>query len=159
MSKRQYFILGLSLIIFSGMLAAQEETAIPAMEIETQLCSGIEERMPVGEADNFAADVEKVYLWSRVTGVSDTVSLRHVWLREGVEMADVELTIKGDPWRTYSYKTIPPEWAGNWEVKIVGPDGDVIKSIPFTVGETTAEKEPAPAATVKPEETDSTKKK
>jgi hypothetical protein len=50
-------------------------------------------------------------------------------------MADVELPVKGSPWRTYSYKTIPPEWSGSWEVKITGPDGNVIKDITFTVGE------------------------
>jgi len=124
--------------------AEKQESTPPAdLEVETILCTGVEDRMPVGEADGFPADVEKVYLWTRVTGVSDgEIVLHHVWLRGGEEMADVELAIKGSPWRTWSYKTIPPEWAGDWEVKVVAPNGNVIKSIPFTVGNQTKVDQP-----------------
>ncbi len=138
MVKMAAYILA-AVVIFPALAFSQAEEqadVTPAgFEIETVLCTGIEERMPVGEADSFPADVEKVYLWTRVTGVTEgEIVIHHVWLREGEEMADVELPVKGSPWRVWSYKTIPAEWAGNWEVKIVGPDGDVMKSIPFTVG-------------------------
>ncbi len=113
------------------------------LEVEAVLCSGIEARMPVGETDAFPAEVGKVYLWTNVIGMTEgETTIHHVWLKEGEEMADVELPVKGSPWRTYSYKTIPPEWAGDWEVKIVAPDGNVIKSIPFTVGKQTQSAEP-----------------
>jgi hypothetical protein len=117
---------------------AKEVRSTPGeIMIESVLCTGIENRMPVGEGDSFPADVDRVYLWTKVTGVSEgETTIHHVWLREGEEMADVELTVKGSPWRTYSYKTIPPEWSGKWEVKITGPDGNVIKDVKFIVGET-----------------------
>jgi hypothetical protein len=138
MVKMAAYILA-AVVIFPALTFSQAEEqadVTPAgFEIETVVCTGIEERMPVGEADSFPADVEKVYLWTRVTGVTEgEIVIHHVWLREGEEMADVELPVKGSPWRVWSYKTIPSEWAGNWEVKVVGPDGDVMKSIPFTVG-------------------------
>lgn len=138
MSKRVALMAILSVCTFPiiALAQAEQETA-PAVEltVETVLCSGVENRMPVGEAESFPADVGRVYLWNRVAGITEGETLiHHVWLREGQEMADVPLPVKGDPWRTYSYKTIPPEWAGSWEVKVVGPDGNVIKSIAFTVG-------------------------
>jgi hypothetical protein len=115
--------------------AAAQDTA--EMKVEAKLCTGIEDRMPVGEATSFAKDVEKVYLWTKVTGVTEGEAvIHHVWLKDGVEMADVSLPVKGSPWRTYSYKTIPPEWAGSWEVKVTGADGNVITSLAFTVGDT-----------------------
>jgi hypothetical protein len=141
------------LLLAPAMLAAQAEqpagkpdtSAAPALpatsealkfEVEAVLCTNVVDREPVGEAADFPADVDKVYLWTKVTGLPEGESsfIHHVWLTGGEEMADVQLVVKGDPWRTYSYKTIPPEWAGDWEVKVVGPDGNVIKSIPFTVG-------------------------
>jgi len=111
-------------------------TVAPKLEVEAVLCTGVVDREPVGEGTDFPADVDRVYLWTKVTGLPEGESsfIHDVWLKGGEEIADVELVVKGDPWRTYSYKTIPPEWAGDWEVKVVGPDGNVIKSIPFTVG-------------------------
>lgn len=108
----------------------------PKLDVEAVLCTNVVDHEPVGEAADFPADVDRVYLWTKVTGLPEGESgkIHHVWLRDGEEMADVELVVKGDPWRTYSYKTIPPDWAGDWEVKVVGTDGNVIKSIPFTVG-------------------------
>jgi hypothetical protein len=117
-------------------VAEPAEPAAPKLVVDAVLCTNVVDREPVGEATDFPADVDRVYLWTKVTGLpeGDTSFIHHVWLKGGEEMADIELVVKGDPWRTYSYKTIPPEWAGDWEVKVTGPDGNVIKSIPFTVG-------------------------
>lgn len=125
--------------------------------IETILCAGIANRQPLDSLTQFETDVERIYLWTRVTGYPDQTKLRHVWLHEGLERSDVEMTIKGDPWRTWSYKTMRQEWTGNWEVKIVGANGDVIKTVNFVFGEIEAE---TPAEEIKPAETkavDSTK--
>ncbi|MEZ5357522.1 MAG: DUF2914 domain-containing protein [Candidatus Zixiibacteriota bacterium] len=119
--------------------------AAMALDIEAVVCSGIEERMPVGEGDQFRADVERVYFWTRVTGAEGETFIRHVWLHEGQEIADVQLPVKGSPWRTYSYKTMIPEWTGNWEVKVVGDDGNVLLTKTFTIGEKAAMKESEPA--------------
>ncbi len=102
--------------------------------IETVLCTAIENRVPLDSLIQFDTDVERIYLWTRVTGYPAPTVLRHVWLHEGLERSDVEMTIKGDPWRTWSYKTMRSEWVGNWEVKIVGSDGNVIKAVNFTFG-------------------------
>jgi hypothetical protein len=138
-------IMAAAMLILASIAVAQGEQAVVApprgITIEPVLCTGIEERMPVGEAEEFPDDVGKVYLWTRITGVAEgEIIIHHVWLHEGQEKADVSLPVKGSPWRTYSYKTIPPEWAGQWEVKVVGSDGNVIKTVPFTVGEKEKEK-------------------
>jgi hypothetical protein len=135
--------------IIASAQTDQAPAAPPAnITVEPVLCTAVEDHMPVGEADAFPADVDRVYLWTKVTGVTDgEMMIHHVWLREGKEMADVELPVKGSPWRTYSYKTIPPEWAGNWEVKITGPDGNVIKAVTFTVGGQLQQETPAPEKT------------
>jgi hypothetical protein len=166
MFKLLLYVTALILILTNIAVAqAEEVVAKPptAMEIETVLCTGVEAREPVDKEKAFPADVGRVYLWTKVTGVVDEeVTIHHVWLKEGEEMADVELPVKGSPWRTYSYKTIPPEWAGNWEVKITGADGDVMKSVAFTVGakaeRTKLEEKPAetPKTEEKPEETPKT---
>jgi hypothetical protein len=40
----------------------------------------------------------------------------------------------GSPWRTWSSKTIPPEWSGEWSVEIRDASGAVLETVGFTVG-------------------------
>ncbi len=141
---KRIFAVTAAILVLAMIAVAQDKPEIvkpPAgITVEAVLCTGIEDREPVGAGDSFPADVEKVYLWTKVTGLAEGETIiHHVWLREGNEMADVELPVRGNPWRTYSYKTIPPEWSGKWEVKITGADGNVIESLNFTVGAKPAE--------------------
>ena len=129
----------LVLVIAMALLLS---TAAMALDVEAVICSGVEERMPVGEADQFSPDIEKVYLWTKVTADEFPTTIRHVWLHEGQEIADVELQVNGSPWRTYSYKTMIPEWTGTWEVKVVGADGNVILAKKFMIGDAKMEKKP-----------------
>jgi len=115
------------------MAMAQGETT-GTITVETELCTGIEERMPVGMADQFPSDIGQVCLWSKVFGYTDETIIKHVWYYRGDEMATIELPVRGTSWRTYSYKTIPAKWSGDWVVKIIDADGNVLKAIPFKVG-------------------------
>lgn len=103
---------------------------------DATVCTDVQERVPMGEAKSFPADVGKLFLWCKISGAGQgETTISHVWLHDGKEMANVQLSVKGNSWRTWSSKTILPQWTGNWEVRIVGPDGTVIKSITFTVGQ------------------------
>lgn len=143
-------------ILFCAVLTmAQEEVKAP-ITVETELCTGVEERMPVGMADQFPSDVGQVCLWSKVIGCTNETIVKHVWYYRGDEMATVELPVRGTSWRTYSYKSIRPDWIGDWVVKVIDADGNVLKAIPFKVGNGSVktavkekipvEQEPAPTA-------------
>ena len=150
-------IVGLPAVLYGQ---EQEAGAGSALMVEVQLCTGIEERMPTGAAESFSADIEKVYLWCQVTDAADTTVIKHVWSYEGKEMAAVELPVKSSAWRTWSYKTILPEWTGNWEVKVLDAAGDVLKAVSFTVGvaqATEPEEAAQPPDTVAPVDTAETK--
>ena len=61
----------------------------------------------------------------------------------------VDLPVKSASWRTYSSKTIPEYWTGDWEVRVVDAEGNTLASIPFTVGKA-VEKPTAPEPTKTP---------
>lgn len=111
-----------------------EEMTKPVLTVEAVVCAGIEERMPVGTADNFTAEVGQVYLWCKVLGAKDTTAVYHVWYYNDEEMARVELPVRSNAWRTWSSKQILPSWTGNWTAKIENADGKVLKEIPFKIG-------------------------
>lgn len=149
MLRRLFLAVFVMLLVWPAIALAQTED-MTALTVETELCTGVEEMMPVGMADQFPSDVGKVCFWSKIMGCKDTTMISHVWFYKGDEMATVELPVRSPSWRTYSCKTIPPAWAGDWVVKIMDAEGNVLKALPFKVGETTAkvaaEKEaPAPS--------------
>ncbi|MCX6826133.1 MAG: DUF2914 domain-containing protein [candidate division Zixibacteria bacterium] len=125
-------------IIFPVAIFAQESVApktASALVAEAHVCTGVQERMPMGMADSFQPEVGQVYLWCKITGATDpNTIIKVVWLYQGREKATVELPVKSSAWRTWSAKKILPQWTGEWEVKIVDAAGTVIKAIPFKIG-------------------------
>ena len=115
-------MLGLAL---PGLLSAQ-------VSVEVEIARQIVDRMPQDAGTSFPVDVGEVFCWSRVTGAAGT-TIQHVWIHGEMEFA-VSQEIGGSPWRTWTSKTIPPEWAGEWRVEIRDGDGNLLDTMPFTVG-------------------------
>jgi hypothetical protein len=111
------------------LVAAQEGPAV-----ELQVGTAVEEREPVGVSDSFPAEVGQLFAWSRVTGAEGT-RVEHVWRYPEADVETVvPLEIGGSPWRTWSSKTIPPEWAGEWTVEVRDAMGNVLSSATVRVG-------------------------
>lgn len=115
--------------------AAQQGEADAAMEVtRAVVATDVVDREPVGEAESFAADVGQVFFYTVIEGDFPETQLEHVWLRDGEEVARVPLTVRGPRWRTWSSKSIPAEWAGDWEARLVDADDNVLATAAFTVG-------------------------
>jgi hypothetical protein len=125
-------VIGFALVALLAPLgvSAQMGLSVP----ESSVATNVVDRMPTGVATMFPADVERVYAWTRVQGAEGETTVHHVWIHGEVERADLELSIGGSPWRTWSNKAIPPEWAGDWRVEIRDDSGNVLETIRFTVG-------------------------
>jgi hypothetical protein len=144
---RKESLLIITMLIFAVPVichAQAEESSEVSLKAEAELCTGIEERMPVGTAESFAPEVDKVYLWCKILGAEEPTSVRHVWYYDGEEMAMVELAVESESWRTWSYKTILPEWTGNWEVKVLDANDKVLKTMAFKIGEMDTEPQAEP---------------
>ena len=94
-------------------------------------CTGIEERLPVGENTQFFESAERIYCYTRINGAADTLDVTHVWYYGDEEKARVDLTIKSASWRTWSSKKMLPAWSGAWRVDVLGPDENVLLSREF----------------------------
>jgi hypothetical protein len=106
-----------------------------AVEVtDAVVCRDVLDREPVDAGDSFSADVGKVWCWSKIKDGKGT-TIKHVYYYEGEEKAAIELSIGSSMWRTYSSKRILSSWTGPWRIDIVGEDGEVLKSLAFTIGE------------------------
>ena len=128
------------IVVACGSLFAQTETEPVApvepvgLMVETQMCTGVAERMPVDSVSDFPVGTEQVYLWCHVTGATDSTSITMVWSNEGEERATVEFPVKSPSWRTWGSKKLLSSWTGNWGVKILDSQGEILKAVNFTVG-------------------------
>jgi hypothetical protein len=140
--------IALSLVLaVAGPLAAQDTTATPppapapapaaaasTVSVEAVVARSVLDRAPQDTGTAFPADVGQIVLWTRVSGASGT-SIHHVWFHGDTEVGNVELPVSSSPYRTWSRKTVPPDWTGAWHVEVRDAAGAVLKRIDFTVGQ------------------------
>jgi hypothetical protein len=136
-------MLVLALLAARGV-AAQDTTqapapaaATPAAQVtvdEAVVARTVVDRQPQDTGSTFTPDVGQLICWSKLTGAAGT-SIHHVWFHGDTQVGDVELQVGGSPWRTWSRKTVPPDWTGAWHVEIRDAAGTVLKRLDFTVGQ------------------------
>ena len=148
MTRFVLMVLLLGLYVLAPSISAQEQAAaVPFTEVETAICSEVMEREPVGTAESFGSDVGQVYLWTKLIGATDTTIVRHVWYYNGNEIANVELPVRSSMWRTWSSKKILPTWIGDWEVKVMDAQGNILKSVGFKIEKPAMPAEETPVET------------
>ena len=118
------------LALLASVAAAQEDDS--PQVADAAICLQIEDHQPVAPADTFTVETGRLYCWTRISG-GNGAPVVHAWIHEGQTRARVELPIRSDNWRTYSSKGLLPAWTGDWEVKIMTPEGLVLETIPFVV--------------------------
>jgi hypothetical protein len=118
----------------AAMIAATASWVLAApggASVEEMLFAvGIESRMPVGVADEFDASTRRVVCWTRIAAESPPVTVRHVWVLEGNQLAEVPLTVNYPSGRYWSTKNVIP---GVWRVDVVDEAGAVLGSKTFVV--------------------------
>ena len=142
-------IIALALLAARG-LAAQDTTttkaaapapapaaapATAAVDVpEAVVAKAVVDRQPQDTGSVFPADVGQVVCWTKVSGAGGA-SIHHVWFHGDTQVGDVELQVGGSPWRTWSKKSVPPDWTGAWHVEVRDAAGAILKRIDFTVGQ------------------------
>jgi hypothetical protein len=117
-----------------GETQAAQPAAEPAIQIEDAVvCQDVVDRAPVGSGDVITKESERVYCFTRVVGATGDTKITHNWYYKGALKASVVLNVRSSNWRTWSSKTMKPEWVGEWMVEILSEDGAPLESIIFFV--------------------------
>ncbi len=118
---------GVGLLAAAGVLLGLATAAAAGVSVERYaVATAVEAREPVGEGATFPADVGRLYFFTQVRGAGEGDRVRHVWIYDGREVADVALTVSGPVWRTWSSKAVPPSWRGDWTVEVRDAAGAVL---------------------------------
>ncbi len=96
------------------------------------ICTKVVDREPVGAAERFPAGTRRLYFFSEVRGAQDNTVIKHLWFRNDRLVLEVELTVNGPRWRTWSHKNFHGNTTGTWHAEVVDSQGKVLDSVPFT---------------------------
>jgi hypothetical protein len=134
----------LGLVLGPSALAAQDSTAAPEAAapaaapsltvMEAVIARSVMDRVAQDTGSAFPAAVGQVVCWTKISGATAGTIVHHVWFFGDTQVGDVELTLGGSPWRTWSRKTVPAEATGAWHVEIRDASGAVLRRVDFTVG-------------------------
>jgi hypothetical protein len=106
----------------------------PAIRIpEAVVCQDVVDRAPVGAGEVFAKEIPRVYCFTHVVGAEPGTQLVHNWYYQGNLKATVNLTVGSSDYRTWSYKTMMPQWTGEWKVEILTAGGTPLENIIFVL--------------------------
>ena len=117
-------VLAILVCVAPGALA--EEAGATAV-----VCLKVENRAPVGAGERFPVEVGDLACFSELHGVSGPI--HHVWFFGGKNVRDIELAVKGERWRTWSVKRVPPTAKGDWRVEVRDADGKVLATAKFSI--------------------------
>ena len=124
--------IGVTLIAFGAVSAQESSMKGNNLSIESAvICEGVEDRAPVGPGNVFPVSVDRLYCYTRIVGATEQLTITHVWYFGDKERARVPLSVRAASWRTYSSKKIQPHEIGDWKVEILGPDGEILKTLLF----------------------------
>jgi len=118
------------MLVLAFSTAMAEEAAVNVggkLQVEIKIGTGLEQHEPTGVADSFPVSVSQLVGWTRVTGAESPVVIKHAWLFNGEEKAEIELGVKSSTFRTWSRKNIYG-LTGKWKLEVKGPDGTVLAS-------------------------------
>jgi hypothetical protein len=127
-------IIAASIIVplFLAVTSIAQEAA-PLVVSEAAICQDVFNRQPVGAGDSFDSSVEKLYCFTKIIGSQNPTQISHIWYFGNTQKAEVTLSVESSSWRTYSSKRIQSHEIGDWHVDIVGPGGEILKTLGFNI--------------------------
>ena len=136
MKKLSLYIIIFSIIASKPLLLPTETYAKDSGFIavkEAYVCRGVINRKTLGIGDTFTASVEKLYCFTRIISVQHPIEITHVWYFGNVKRAEVKLMVRSSNWRKYSSKIIQQNEVGDWHIDVLGPKGNVLKTLQFKI--------------------------
>ena len=98
------------------------------------ICRNIKDREPVAPATIFKLKkTTYLYCFTEVIGAKRPIKIKHIWFYKGKPAMTTILPVKGKRWRTWSKKIVFFDLKGEWEVKVLGPEKQILAKIKFRV--------------------------
>lgn len=137
----------LSTTLLGGASYAEDMSTHEAMGgvARGMFTTAIVDREPQDDLASLANDQLSVFFFSEMTNMAGQ-RVTHRWEYNGQVMAEVSFAVGGDRWRAHSSKNLQPIWLGEWTVRVLDGDMNVVSTHNLNY---TAATSPMPASIAK----------
>ena len=124
----------------NSAVKAQGTTDNPAnsekIEIaQAVMCEEVRDGLPVNQTLVFEVSKGTAYCWSNFDPVISDGVISHEWYRKGELISRKKLAVHKPKWATYSSLRLREADIGPWQLKIVDGDGNILKTLRFSITE------------------------
>jgi hypothetical protein len=102
---------------------------------EAVMCEKILDGLPVNQTIIFNVSKTSAYCWSRFDPVPADGVVYHEWYRKGMLITRKKLAVHTPRWATYSRLPLRQADIGPWRLDITDENGNVLKTLRFSVTE------------------------
>jgi len=99
------------------------------------MCEAIVDRLPVNPTVIFSVSKSSAYCWTKFDPVYVDGVIYHEWYSRGTLIKRNELEVRKPWWDTYSELKIRQADIGPWHLNITDENGNVLKTLRFSVTE------------------------
>ena len=114
----------------------EEEPGPPIVVRKFLICRDVNEkaREVIRPADKFPGDVGKLFCFTAFKSVALRDTITHVWYYNSREINRVSIEVlRGNFYRVWSWKTILPQWTGEWHVVVINSHGEELGRKEFRI--------------------------
>lgn len=134
--SRVLFFLFAFTIIAIAIPAVAEDTSSGHGDVEVleaKTAGDVEDREAIDVSTSFTQG-DRVTVWMAIKNSESPTHVDVVWKSDGSEVHALKLDVgESTRWRTWANMTV--HQSGDWSVEIRSPDGQVLKTVDFTVSE------------------------
>lgn len=118
------FFMLISTILTGNTVLAQDNEGKVARAV---FSSNIQDREPVDSIQQLGSETQQIFFFTELKNLQGQ-AVKHRWLRNGEQMAEVDFNVGGNRWRVWSSKQLIPGSEGEWKVEVVDGSGVVLGS-------------------------------
>jgi hypothetical protein len=119
-----FFLWCLMIVAGAPAVAPAEMAAAPLKITEMAVTTKIVRGNPIDS-------VRRICFTRLTSETGKETFIKHVWYSDGVKVAEYQLPVKGEKWRTYSKKAVEKGLSGDWRVDALDSEGKLLKSVQF----------------------------
>lgn len=113
--------------------AAPAGPADRLLVVRAQICEEMSNLQPVNPTAVFSVAKDKAFCFAEIDGIVISTEIYHNWIRRDNHVAGIKLIVKPPRWSTVSSISLRETDKGPWRVEITDMDGNILKTLRFSV--------------------------
>jgi hypothetical protein len=115
--------------------AQPASTAIEKISVtKAVIALNVANLIPENPSETFPPEVKRLFCFTQIKTPTLPLEIQHRWYWKDELIGTIPLQIKTNNYRTYSTKTIPAGYTGDWRVAIVNSKNEeILQMVHFTI--------------------------